>query len=214
MVDRFGNPKPELKQLIEDFTTTFLEFSEMHEFPTVFHAKHYAQTVIDRYKRPLKPLEYYFTDTQLAHILEMRMKSTFAHMMPTKQTTLERLKSEEFLEELRHEYKIESQEALLKKRDEVIGFVERHVDKNMTVRPIKMIAEVLKDHPISGLTAEGTLESDLSKLPEGSLKPSDYLVLDSAIRGLPYTPVFTSTELLIEDLNISLDKLKLTSKEY
>lgn len=194
-VDRLGSVKPELSRLIDEFTTTFLEFAHFEDIGNCFHDPLYAQVLIGRYTRPLKPLEYYFTDSQLTSILDQRAHNELLTEFPSKADLLEHIRSDAFMEMLVQKH---GSEEAKRRQDAHYEFVEQRLDDRLQVRPLRSITQLLESTALGKASVDEPLEDAIARLQEeGLLNSGDTRAIAKAINTsdlIPGATEFESTE--------------------
>ena len=165
-VDRYGNVKPELAHLIDDFTTTFLEFAHFGNVIHGFADPKLSQVLVDRYKRPLNPLEYYFTDSQLQSMLSLRTDNELLSEQPSKANLLAYVRSDDFLRLMIEKHG--EQHARLR-QDEHATFIEERLDDKLSVRPLRSIRQLLESSALAEQKVDVPLEEAVVELQEQGL---------------------------------------------
>ena len=204
-VDRHGNLRPQMVQLIDDFTTTFLEFAHLGDVAKYFADSGRSQVLIERYKRPLKPLEYYFTDSQLQAFIAERTHKELLSEYPSKADLLEHVHSDEFLSLM--EQKFGKNEARQRQAAHA-EFIEERLDDNLVIRPLRNIQQLLEDSPLDNTSIEAPLEDTIAKLQaDRSLTPAQTHTLAKALDSTGVVPGPTYSETFERILLHELDEI-------
>jgi hypothetical protein len=208
-VDRFGKPKPALEQLINEFTMNFLEFSEFRHIGIIYQHPFTTTAFLEHYNRPLKPLEYYFSDSQLQQILRHRLAHELSSELPTKIQTLQYVQSEKFLKKLEEKY---SDGSASERREAFLNFLTTYTDEKLRMRPISTLEEILKSHPLANAPVNGPLGDEIVRMQkEGKLKPGDATALAMAMKNSGMVPLPTPAEELENEMLEELEKLSLAT---
>lgn len=197
-----------MAHLIDDFTTTFLEFAHFGNAIHGFADPEISQILVDRYKRPLNPLEYYFTDSQLQGMLELRTHNELLSEQPSKANLLAYVRSDEFLQLMVQKHGEQHARA---RQDEHATFIEQRLDDSLSVRPLRSIRQLLESSALAEQQVDIPLEDAIAKLSEeGALTPLESQNIAKALHSSDVVPGASHSEANEAFLLRALDRIILS----